>query len=138
MANIQRIILSTILMLIVAFAASAQRITITPQSDEKVVSVPGTVTFRGNGITLEEIAKRYNLKHIQGRTYNSAIIYSVAFTSQRAKGKIYNCTDSSVKIKCYYYYNTTLLKQEIIEVKPRTFSRLLYSEGTCNKIVCSK
>ena len=138
MAKIQRIILSVVLMLIGALAASAQSVTLTPQREETVVTKPGTVTFRGEGITLETMAQQYNLKHIQGRTYGAAIIYSVAFSSQYAKGKIFNCTDNSVKIKCYYYYNTTLLKQEVIDMKPRTFSRILYSKGTCNKIVCSQ
>ncbi len=124
----------------------SQSITLTANKDHVRVDKVGTVTFSGPGITLEEIAKRENLKHISGRTYRSAIIYNIAFSNGlvSSRGKIFNCTDKQVIVNCSFYNGNSPIVTHRIVVKPRTFSRMLpdgfsmSSIGNCNKIVCSE
>lgn len=123
-----------------------QSITLTANNAHVIVDKVGTVTFSGPGITLEEVAKRENLKHISGRTYCSAIIYNIAFSNGlvSSRGKIFNCTDKQVSVNCSFYRGNSLIVTHRIVVKPRTFSRMLpdgfsmSSIGNCNKIVCSE
>lgn len=124
----------------------SQSITLTANKNHVRVDKVGTVTFSGPGITLEEIAKKENLTHISGRTYRSAIIYSIAFSNGfvSSRGKIFNCTDKEVSVNCTFYNVNNLIVTHKIVVKPRTFSRMLpdgfsmSSIKDCNKIVCSE
>ncbi len=124
----------------------SQSITLTANDNHVIVDKVGTVTFSGPGITLEEIAKQENLTHVSGRTYRSAIIYDIAFSNGlvSSRGKIFNCTDKEVTVNCTFYKGNSLIVTHKIEVKPRTFSRMLpdgfsmSSIKNCNKIVCSE
>lgn len=124
----------------------SQTVTLTASNDHVRVDQVGTVTFSGSGITLEEVAKKENLPHISGRTYRASIIYDIAFSKGlvSSRGKIFNCTDKEVSVKCTFYNGNSVIVTHKSVVKPRTFSRMLpdgfpiSSIKNCNKIVCSE
>lgn len=135
-----------LLVLLSTTRISAQTITLTERKNEILVNKVGTVTFSGSGITLEENAVRFGLRHLHGRTYNAAIFYEVAFSSGKvdSRGKIWNCTDNNITISCSFYSGNTLIATYKVVVKPRTFSRIL-PDGVplskvkhCDRIVCSE
>lgn len=127
--------------LVVSFFSSlnsnASTITLTRSNSHVCVNKSGTVTFNGNGITLEEIAIREGLEKLGNHTYKAAIIYDVAFNKDYFKGKIFNCTDREIKVKCTYFNGSEMLGTYEVSVKPRTFSRFPDNVKNCNKIVCS-
>lgn len=124
----------------------AQTVTLTSTNDHVKVHKVGTVTFSGPNASLLEIAQREGLRKLSDYTYSAAIIYDVAFENGRVSsvGKIFNCTDNTIKIKCSYYNGSNIVAQYTIEVKPRTFSRIISDRGAlsavslCNKIVCTE
>ena len=116
---------------------NAATVTLTPSNSHVCVNKSGTVTFSGNGTTLEEIAIREGLDKVSGHTFKAAVIYDVAFSRDSFRGKIFNCTDNEIKIKCTYYNGSQSLGTFEVYVKPRTFSRFPGSVKNCNKIVCS-
>lgn len=131
----------------VSFCGYSQTVTLTPQNDHVCVKKVGTVTFpSGSGITLEEIAKQEGLQHIGGTTYRAAIIYEAWFDDGYyvdPRGKIFNCTDRTISISCYFYSGSNLINKHIIVVKPRTFMRITGPDNEpkinyCDKIVLSE
>lgn len=122
----------------------AQTVSLTPSSNHICIPMPGTVTFRGPGLTLEEVAQRENLGKVSDRTYKAAVIFSIAFNPNVTKGKIYNCTDNQLTFTCSFYDGSKLLTTCNVTVKPRTFNRIVpdnidWSQlSSCNRIVCSR
>ncbi len=121
------------LLAVFSVIAYAETATLSPNRQDFVVNKSGTVTFKNYGVTLEETAKQYQLKHISGTKYKAAIIYSCSFEGGR--GKVYNCTDKSISVKCEFYYGNSLIQTSTIEVAPRTFQRIVIPK-TCDKIIC--
>lgn len=123
-----------ILLSIIGFVASAETAILTPNQRDNVVHKNGTVTFLNNGVTLEEVAKRYQLKHISGTRYKAAIIYSCSFDKNGGRGKIYNCTDNAIRVQCKFYSGNSLIQTSNVDVAARTFSRIYIPSG-CDKII---
>ena len=146
MRKIASISLALIMILTVLSGCSKPvSVTLTPEEELVIVNKPGTVTFSGPRLTLEEVAKREGLEHVSDRTYKAAVIYSTAFSRGylEARGKIYNCTDKEQKATCSFYSDTELVASFDVIVKPRTFSRMVPEEfpfselSSVNKIVCT-
>lgn len=143
MASISLLI--SMIVLVLSGCSKPVTVTLTPGENKVIVNEPGTVTFSGPGLTLEEVAKRDGLEHVSDRTYKAAVIYSTAFSRGylEARGKIYNCTDKEQRVTCSFYSGTELVASYDVVVKPRTFSRMVPEEfplselSTVNKIVCT-
>lgn len=141
-----QLIVLLITLLTSLLSASAETVTLTPGNGHVCVNKQGSVTFSGNGMTLETVAKREGLRNISGTTYRAAVIYDVSFYKGYldARGKIFNCTDSPINVTCKFYSGANLIVTCQVYVKPRTFSRMIpdkFSFGDfkyCDKIVCSE
>lgn len=144
--KMKKILLIICLICCVSVCLSAQTVTLTSQNNNVCVTKTGTVTFASSGATLEDIAKKNGLRNISGKTYQAAVIYNSAFSQGylTARGKIFNCTDNTLNVKCSFYSGSSLIASYNITVKPRTFSRMLPKDvslstvSNCNKIVCSE
>jgi len=131
-------------MIISSLCAISQTVTLISGNNHVRIDKIGTVTFSGQGITLEEVAKRENLTHVSGRTYRAAIIYDIAFSKGTicSQGKIFNCTDNSITVICTFYNGNNQIASYSIPVKARTFNRMVpdnvsfSSLQNCNKIIC--
>lgn len=126
--KIKALLLSAFCFIVSAAYGYSQSVVLTAQNDHICVKKLGTVTFSGPGITLEEIAKEEGLKHISGRTYRAAVIYSGWFEDGyycEGRGKIFNCTDKKIIVTCSFYSGSRLITKNTIEVKPRVFMRIV-------------
>lgn len=130
--------------LFVATPVCAQTVSLTQRNNHICASMPGTVTFRGPGLTLEKIAQQENLEKVGDRTYKAAVIFSAAFNPNISNGKIYNCTNNQLTFKCSFYDGSRLLTTCNVTVKPRTFNRIVPDNvnrsqlTSCNRVVCSR
>lgn len=123
-----------------------ETINLTESDSIVTVNKGGTVTFKGPGCTLEEIAKKMRLNHISGTTYEAAVIYEISFRKGviDSRGKIFNCTDKDITVECTFYNDQQLLGTYNVKVKARTFSRMIPAEvsftslKSCNRIECTE
>lgn len=143
--QMKSLLLSIVCVFGISICGFAQSVVLTSQNDHVCAKKAGTVTFSGQGITLEEIAKEEGLTRVSGRTYRAAVIYDALFENgyfRDPRGKIYNCTDNTIYVTCAFYSGSRLIAKNRIEVKPRVFMRITGPEGGprieyCDKIVLS-
>ncbi len=140
-------ILATILVLFMALGAfqlQAKTVTLTSTQKHIVSPRPGTVTFKFSNDVHVGKAKDEGLRHISGNTYSAAIIYDISFENGcvASYGKMFNYTDKPVRMTCSFYSGRTLVAQYTIDIKPRTFMRMIPSGElstvrSCDRIVCT-
>lgn len=143
--QMKSLLLSIVCFLGISICGFAQSVVLTSQNDHVCVKKAGTVTFSGQGITLEEIAQQEGLSHVSGRTYRAAVIYDALFENGyfcNPRGKIFNCTDKTINVTCAFYSGSRLIAKNTIVVKPRVFMRITGPEDGprieyCDKIVLS-
>lgn len=121
---------------------SAQTITLNSQNYHVVVKKASTVTFKYHNDIHVGNAREEGLHNISGLTFSAGIIYDIAFENGFliSRGKIFNYTDNHITIICSFFNNNHQIVDYAIDVKPRTFSRMIPDNESiphsCNKVVC--
>ena len=140
MKNVKFIFLITVFSLFFMSSCSEKHtVTLTAGNFMVIEPVSGTVTFSGPG-SLAKKAEEFKLKHIEGETYTAAVVCEAAFGERymKSRGKIFNCTDNTLEVKCSFYNGDELLYEGVVSVKPRTFSRIDQNGSieNCDRVVC--
>ena len=114
----------------------AHTVTLVPNSGyEKLVPLSGVTKVSGGmfGLAVRSGA-RDRIVDSDACKLKRCMIFSCDFELER--GKIINITDDVIVVHAKYYYYNGNLKEEDIEVLPRTFSRLMGGYDV-EKIVCT-
>lgn len=129
-------IVSLFIVLIVSLGAYTKTITLIPEQQTKVIVPLVGITRVSNNMFYALVSdfgcKKYVISE-NNYSFRSFVLFSCDQNLER--GKIFNITDDEIVVHVKFYYPHDVVEKDI-EVKPRTFSRIL-SGGWPTKIVCS-
>lgn len=112
---------------------------LTPNYNKQHIMLSGTTTSSGPQSTIYGF--RDNLQQVGNDpyTFKSELYFSFAFSNDDSgRGKILNVSDfnASVRATCYDYYGDPV-ETIVINIKPRTFSRIMFDyDYVCSSVRC--
>ena len=149
--KIRLILIVSFLGLLATLCSCTQKfsVTLTRENNDIKIDRPGTVTFKAPYVAHVDLAQKHGMKQISEDTFEAAVLFNVAFDQFNGytHGKIFNMTEEPISVLCQFYQNDTELGEYVLEVQPRSFSRLInydkYPEiaeavSICDKIVCTE